>query len=99
MINHTSMFSQSLTLFSRYEFSLPVKNYCIKGISNWTHFVSMLFCHLAQAKSLREICGSLKCCLGKLVHLGVSKAPNKSSLSYTNEPYSTPSGGSEPENL
>jgi hypothetical protein len=73
------MFSQALTLFSRYEFSLLVKNrgsdYCIKGFSNWTHFVSMLFCHLAQAKSLREICGGLKCCLGKLVHLGVKWTP------------------------
>jgi hypothetical protein len=44
----------------------------------------MLFCQLAQAKSLREICGGLSCCLGKLRHLGVKKAPNKSTLSYAN---------------
>lgn len=89
MIKHTYMFSQLLTIFSRYEFSKSVRDhgsdYCIKGFSNWTHFVSMLFCHLAQAKSLREICNGLKCCLGKLVHLGINKAPNKSSLSYANE--------------
>ncbi|MFC1816131.1 IS4 family transposase, partial [Thermodesulfobacteriota bacterium] len=47
-------------------------------------FVAMLFCQLAQAKSLREICGGLSCCLGKLRHLGVVKAPNKSTLSYAN---------------
>ena len=88
MIRHTSMFSQVLTIFSRYEFSQMVKDrgsdYCTKGFSNWSHFVSMLFCHLAQAKSLREICQGLQCCLGKLNHLGLSKAPNKSSLSYAN---------------
>jgi hypothetical protein len=45
----------------------------------------MLFCQLAHADSLREICNGLACCLGKLVHLGVGKAPNKSTLSYANE--------------
>jgi len=44
----------------------------------------MLFCQLARADSLREICNGLHCCLGKLVHLGVRKAPNKSTLSYAN---------------
>jgi len=44
----------------------------------------MLFCQLAQAKSLREICGGLACCLGKLHHLGMRDAPKKSTLSYTN---------------
>jgi hypothetical protein len=44
----------------------------------------MLFCHLARADSLREICNGLSCCLGKLKHLGVSRAPNKSTLSYAN---------------
>jgi hypothetical protein len=45
----------------------------------------MLFCQLAHADSLREICNGLGCCLGKLVHLGIVKAPNKSTLSYANE--------------
>jgi transposase len=44
----------------------------------------MLFCHLARADSLREICHGLACCQGKLNHLGVFKAPNKSTLSYAN---------------
>lgn len=34
--------------------------------------------------SLREICNGLACCLGKLAHLGVGSAPNKSTLSYAN---------------
>jgi hypothetical protein len=44
----------------------------------------MLFCQLAQAHSLREICGGLKCCLGKLNHLGISDAPKRSTLAYAN---------------
>ena len=44
----------------------------------------MLFCQLAQAKSLREICGGLACCIGKLRHLGMKDAPRKSTLSYAN---------------
>jgi hypothetical protein len=45
----------------------------------------MLFCQLGHADSLREICNGLACCLGKLVHLGIAKAPNKSTLSYANQ--------------
>jgi hypothetical protein len=45
----------------------------------------MLFCQLAHADSLREICNGLACCLGKLIHLGIGVAPNKSSLSYANQ--------------
>ncbi|MDQ2775884.1 MAG: DUF4372 domain-containing protein [Acidobacteriota bacterium] len=45
----------------------------------------MPFCQLAHTDSLREICNGLSCCLGKLVHLGIGRAPNKSTLSYANE--------------
>lgn len=51
---------------------------------SWAHLVSMLFCQLAQAGSLREICGGLKTCGGKLNHLGVESAPSKSNLLYAN---------------
>ena len=44
----------------------------------------MLFCQLAQAKSIREICGGLACYLGKLRHLGMKQAPKKSTLSCAN---------------
>ena len=45
----------------------------------------MLFCQLGRADSLREICNGLACCLGRLVHLGIAKAPCRSTLSYANE--------------
>ena len=47
--------------------------------------VAMMFCQLAHADSLREICNGLACSEGKLVHLGIANAPNKSTLSYANE--------------
>lgn len=56
-----------------------------RGFTCWTQFVGMLFCQLAHADSLREICSGLACCLGKLVHLGIKNAPNKSTLSYANQ--------------
>ncbi|MGA2113385.1 MAG: IS4 family transposase [Bryobacteraceae bacterium] len=84
-----SLFNQLLQHFPRTEFaSLVKKNNAersAKGFGCWTQLVSMLFCQLAHADSLREICNGLGCCLGKLVHLGIVKAPNKSTLSYANE--------------
>jgi hypothetical protein len=44
----------------------------------------MLFCQLAQARSLREISDGLKCCEGKLKHLGMESEPKRSTLSYAN---------------
>jgi hypothetical protein len=44
----------------------------------------MLFCQLAQARSLREISDGLKSCEGKLKHLGLEKEPKRSTLSYAN---------------
>ena len=45
----------------------------------------MLFCQLGHADSLREICNGLGCCLGRLVHVGIARAPCRSTLSYANE--------------
>src|SRR5271157_5337483 len=89
MVQPASMFNQLLHHFPRLEFAGLVKKHqaerAAKGFDCWTQFVSMLFCQLAHADSLREICNGLSCCLGKLVHLGIARAPNKSTLSYANE--------------
>lgn len=88
MVRHASLFSQLVALFNRGQFHNLVfvhkAERFAKNFNSWDHFVAMLFCQLAQAKSLREICGGLSCCLGKVRHLGLSKAPNKSTLSYAN---------------
>jgi len=89
MVRTASLFSQLLEQFPRTEFSRLVKKHSAerhaKGFTCWTQFVAMLFCQVARADSLREICNGLACCLGKLTHLGVSGAPKKSTLAYANE--------------
>ncbi len=83
-----SLFSQILSILSRSEFQGHVRRLrgekAAKGFTCWEQLVSMLFCQLAQAKSLREICSGLRCCLGKLNHLGIEEGPRKSTLSYAN---------------
>ena len=82
------MFSQLLQLFPRSEFQMMVKETRserhARGFSSWSQFVSMLFCQLGHAFSLREISGGLRSCEGKLKHLGIS-APPRSTLGYANE--------------
>jgi hypothetical protein len=88
MVRSASLFSQLLRHFPRMEFAQLVRKHGgerhAKGFTCWTQFVAMTFCHLARADSLREICNGLACCLGKLTHLGILTAPNKSTLSYAN---------------
>jgi len=89
MVQVASLFNQLLHHFPRLEFAGLVKKHqaerAAKGFDCWTQFVAMLFCQLGHADSLREICNGLACCLGKLVHLGIARAPNKSTLSYANQ--------------
>jgi hypothetical protein len=89
IVHVASLFNQLLQHFPRTEFAALVKKHgaerAAKGFTCWTQFISMLFCQLGRADSLREICNGLSCCLGRLVHLGISKAPCRSTLSYANE--------------
>ena len=89
MNRFSSMFSQLLQLFPRPDFQLLVKETKAerhaRGFSCWNQFVSMLFCQLGRAHSLREICHGLSTCEGKLSHLGIDAAPKRSSLAYANE--------------
>ena len=88
MSGFCSMFSQLLKLFPRTEFQALVKRTHAerhaRGFSCWGQFVAMLFCQLGRAHSLREICGGLRSCEGKLTHLGIT-APSRSTLAYANE--------------
>ncbi|MBF0589736.1 MAG: DUF4372 domain-containing protein, partial [Magnetococcales bacterium] len=67
MVKTSSLFSQLLIHFPRTEFATLVKKHGAergaKGFTCWNQFVSMLFCQLARADSLREICNGLACCL------------------------------------
>ena len=89
MVQAMSLFNQLLQHFPKLEFAALVKKHnaekAAKGFRCRTQLVAMLFCQLAHAESLREICNGLACCLGKLVHLGIDVAPSKSTLSYANQ--------------
>ena len=56
-----------------------------KGFNSWSHLVSMIFCQFADCVSLREISNGLHSANGNLNHLGIPRAPSKSTLSYQNE--------------
>ena len=87
MTRFCSIFNQILQLFPRTEFQMAVTETKAerhaRGFSCWDQFVAMLFCQLGRAHSLREICGGLASCEGKLAHLGI-EAPSRSSLAYAN---------------
>jgi hypothetical protein len=88
MVKTASLFSQLLQEVPRNEFAKLVSKHegerDAKGFTCWAQFTAMLFCQLAHADSLREICNGLACCLGKLTHLGIDRGPSKSNLSYAN---------------
>lgn len=77
-----------LELFPQGEFQRLVREYeaerHARGFRSWDQFVSMLFCHLGRAQSLREICDGLESIEGKARHLGI-EAPKRSTLAYANE--------------
>ena len=79
-----SIFSQMLRLMPRARFEAVVARHDgdkhAKGMTCWSQFVALLFCHLGGARSLREIIQGLAASEGKLKHLGVSRAPTRSTL-------------------
>jgi Transposase DDE domain/Domain of unknown function (DUF4372) len=83
-----SIFSQILRLIPRDGFEAAVEKHQAerhaRGFSSWGQLVAMLFCQLAQAKSLREITEGLQASEGKLRHLGLPEAPARSTLAYAN---------------
>jgi len=85
---YTNLFSQMLHVIKRTDFEKAVREHKAeahsKGFSSWDHFAAMLFAQLGRAQSLREISYGLRTCLGKLNHLGMKKAPPRSTLSYAN---------------
>src|SRR6201993_4714384 len=79
MVKQASLFSQLLCLVDRHHFEREVRRLSAerhaKGFSCWSQFVAMMFCQLAQAKSLREIIDGLACC--EAWHTGSRLAKNR----------------------
>jgi hypothetical protein len=84
-----TLFSQIISKLDRSKFNKLVKakqtdKHC-KGYTSWTHLVSMLFCQFAKSQSVRDISNGLRSATGNLNHLGIDRAPSKSSISYQNK--------------
>lgn len=88
-MTNITLFSQIIKKLNRSSFNKLVKEKQTdkhsKGFDSWTHLVSMLFCQFAKSQSVRDISNGLRSATGNLNHLGVQKAPSKSSVSYQNQ--------------
>jgi hypothetical protein len=88
-MSNITLFSQIVSKLCRQKFSKLVKEHETdkhsKGYNSWTHLVSMLFCQFAKSQSVRDISNGLRSATGNLNHLGIQKAPSKSSISYQNK--------------
>lgn len=80
--------SQIISCISKRTISDAVKkhdsNRYYKKIPTRVHLVSLLYGVFSYCNGLREICEGMLGCEGKLVHLGLDKAPARSSLSDAN---------------
>jgi hypothetical protein len=89
LMSNLSLFPQLLQLLPRESFRKYVKHHqtdkANKGITSWTHLVSMLFCQFGHLNSVRDIPRGLCSILGSANHLGITKVPSKSSVSYINQ--------------
>lgn len=56
-----------------------------KGFNTWSKLVSMIYCKFAYCVSLSEISNGLHSANGNPSHLGMLRAPSKSSITYQNE--------------
>ena len=83
------IFSQLLSLIDRSKVSGLVNrhqaDYYYKALPTWKHLVSMLYCSFSGATALRELSTGLLAVQNKLNHLGIDKAPKRSTLSDGNK--------------
>lgn len=88
-LTNITLFSQIISKLDRSVFNKMVRERQTdkhqKGFNSWTHLVSMLFCQFAKSQSVRDISNGLRSATGNLNHLGIQKAPSKSTISYQNK--------------
>ena len=87
-MSNITIFAQMVSILPRNLFQKEVaehkSDFASKGFDSWTHLISMLFLQIAKCESLRDIANGLRSSAGNLNHLGVTRAPSKSSISYGN---------------
>lgn len=88
-MSNINLFSQIISKIDRSSFKKLVSKKQTdkhqKGYDSWTHLVSMLFCQFSKSQSVRDISNGLRSATGNLNHLGINKAPSKSTVSYQNK--------------
>jgi len=88
-MTNLNLFSQIISKLCRNSFKKLVNDKQTdkhqKGYNSWTQLISMLFCQFAKSQSVRDISNGLRSATGNLNHLGIIKAPSKSSISYQNK--------------
>lgn len=55
-----------------------------KGYDTWSQFISMMFCQFSGCDPVRDISNGLNSADGNLNHLGICRAPSKSTVAYQN---------------
>ncbi|TVQ08284.1 MAG: DUF4372 domain-containing protein, partial [Balneolaceae bacterium] len=88
-MTNITLFSQIISKLDRFSFTKLVRAHQTdkhqKGYNSWTHLVAMLFCQFAKSQSVRDISNGLRSATGNLNHLGIERAPSKSTISYQNK--------------
>jgi hypothetical protein len=88
-MTNLNLFSQIISKLDRSSFKKLVKEKETdkhqKGFNSWTQLISMLFCQFAKSQSVRDISNGLRSATGNLNHMGIQKAPSKSTISYQNK--------------
>ena len=83
-----TLFAQVIRLIPREIIQRLVKKHDTdkhaKGFNSWSHLVTMIFSQFSGSVSLRQISEGLQSATGNLNHLGLSRAPSKSNISYQN---------------
>jgi len=83
-----TLFAQIISLLPKEKIRHLIKKsgadkHC-KGYTTWSQFVSMVFSQFSGCDSVRDISNGLKSATGNLNHLGISRAPSKSTVAYQN---------------
>ena len=83
------VFSQIVSIISKYEFNKSVEkyhgNYRAKELKSWQHFLYMMFGQLTYREGIRDIISCLGVHESKVYHLGLKKIVSSSTLSRANE--------------
>ena len=87
-VDNITLFAQIARLIPRSIVEEAAKKFkSDKGSSRldtWTHLLSMIFCHIGNCLSLRDITNGMRSAGGNLNHMGIGSAPSRNALSHQN---------------